>query len=349
MANNSERFLIVRLSSLGDLVHSLPVLSALRASFPEARIDWVVDARWSALIKLVDGVDEVIPLPHSILGVARCVRRLRHGRYSCALDIQSRYRSAVLAWLSGAPRRIGRHAAATREPGAARFYTERVLPTGQHVAEMNLGLAIEAGAHPSETLEFPLRVPRDSASRRLREQILLQGFRDYVILSPGAGWGSKCWPPERFGALAAELWKREGLPSLVNIAPGEQQLAADLLRAADNAKALVVCPSVEELVVLLSEARLVVAGDSGPLHLAAALNVQVLGLFGDTDAARNGPLPSGVVVQNVSTAPPMYLRGDYLRGATPSRAMLSITVDQVLAAAQQQLAKLRSGAAANLP
>lgn len=344
--SQAERFLIVRLSSLGDLVHTIPVVPVLRAIFPDARIDWVVDSRWRPLIELVEGVDEAIPFPASIVGQLQCVGRLRHARYTCALDIQSRYRSAVLGWLSGSPRRIGRHPEATREPGAAWFYTDRVMPTGKHIAEMNVSILGPVVARPgaasdlpqAAALQFPLRVPQDAASRRLRDDLLQQGLRDYVVISPGGGWTSKCWPPERFGQLAAEIWHREGLRAVINIAHGEEHLARGVVNAAAEAKPVVVSPSLHELVVLLSEARLVVAGDTGPLHLAAALGTRVLALFGDTDPARNGPLPSGTVVQNATTAPPEYLRGDYVRGSAHAPAMLSLTVNQVLSAAEQELA-----------
>src|SRR5258708_6340471 len=138
MTQTAERFLVVRLSSLGDLVHTIPAVAALRASFPDARIDWLVDRRWWPLIHLVDGLDDVIPLDRSISGQLGCVRTLRGERYTCAVDFQGLYRSALLTGLSGARRRIGRAREAAREAGAAWFYTDRVVPAGRHVAEMNL-------------------------------------------------------------------------------------------------------------------------------------------------------------------------------------------------------------------
>jgi heptosyltransferase I len=332
-----ESFLIVRLSSLGDLVHTIPVVPALRESFPRARIDWLVDSRWRPLVELVDGVDEVIPFSRSSGNAIRCVRRLRQAKYTCALDLQGRHRSALLSWLSGAPRRIGRHGQATRDPGAAWLYTERVIPAGKHIADMHVSLAVHAGARQPATLRFPLRVPNGEASMRLHNWLLHQGVRDYVVISPGGGWVSKRWPPDRFGALAAELWRQESLRAIVNIAGGEEHLAREIVRAAGAAKPLVISPSLPELAVLLAEARLVVVGDTGPLHLASALGTPVVALFGDTDPARNGPLPRGRVVQNFSTPPPAYLRGNYVRGSSYSVAMLSLTADQVLAAVQQEL------------
>jgi len=334
--NTAERFLLVRLSSLGDLVHSVPVVPALRRSFPGARIDWVADARWAPLMELVEGLDNVIPLDRSARGTLACIRRLRRARYTCAIDIQGRYRSAVLMWLAGAPRRIGRRPEATREPGAAMFYTQRVAPAGKHIVEMNLSLAVAAGAHQPAELEFPFRVPADAASR-VRETLARQGIRDYAVISPGGGWGSKCWPPERFGELCAEIWRRHELRAVINISEGEEELARGVTSAAGDAKPAVISTTIPELAALLAAARLVVAGDTGPLHLAAALGTRVVGLFGATDPERNGPLPRGAVVRNAGGEPPDYVRGDYVRRRDYDPAMLSLTVAQVLAAVEQEL------------
>src|SRR5579862_268944 len=122
MNPSPERLLAVRLSSLGDLVHTLPVIPALRAGLPDVKLDWLVDQRWAPLMKLVPGIDEVIPYDRSTFRALACVRRLRSARYSCAVDFQGLYRSAVLTWLSGARRRIGRDRTTVRQPGAERFY-----------------------------------------------------------------------------------------------------------------------------------------------------------------------------------------------------------------------------------
>src|ERR1700730_8250249 len=181
------RFLIVRLGSLGDLVHTLPAVAALRASFPSAAIDWVVEEKWSPLISLVEGIDHVIPLRRTRSGYFACVSRLRAGRYTCAVDFQGLYKSALLARLSGAARRVGFDRKTAREPGAAWFYTERVAPTGRHVAEFNLSLAVRAGAERPAAMEFPLRVPTDQV-RSMAERLALEGIAgEYVVISPGGG------------------------------------------------------------------------------------------------------------------------------------------------------------------
>ena len=252
-AVRAPKFLVIRLSSLGDLVHTIPAVAALRQTFPNAKLDWVVEKRWMALLRMIQGVDEIIPIERSLAGQISCIRRLRQARYQCAIDFQGLYKSALLARFSGAPRRIGRSRRAAREPGAAMFYNERVNPQGAHVAEMSMSLARAAGAR-ADAIQFPLRVP-DSEIRALEEWLLREGIADYVLLSPGGGWQSKCWPPERYGALCAELWRRHGVRSVVNAGPGEEELAQEVARAAGEAKPLALTPSLPELAALLAKAR----------------------------------------------------------------------------------------------
>jgi heptosyltransferase I len=338
MTSRPNRFLAVRLSSLGDLVHTLPVVPALRSAFPDAEIDWVVDWRWSPLINLVRGINEVISLRPSFPGYLRCMGRVRQAGYSCVIDFQGIYRSAILGWISGAERRIGRDRNSARERGAARFYTDRVVPVGQHVAEMSMSLAMYAGAQRPAVMQFPIQAAARDL-RRVRERLRDEGAENYVVVSPGGGWKSKCWPAERFGALCAEVWRRHAIRSVINLAPGEEQLAETVVAHSLAASPIVYCPALPELVALLSQALLVVGGDTGPLHLAAALGTRVVALFGPTNASRNGPLPHGVVIQNHSSNPPNYQRGDYVRGRSYSPEMLSITVDQVLTAAEQEMSR----------
>lgn len=332
-----NRLLAVRLSSLGDLVHTLPVVPALRTAYPDAQLDWLVDRRWSPLMKLVRGIDEVISLGPSVSGYLECMGRVRRGRYSCVIDFQGIYRSAVLGWASGAKRRIGRDRSCARERGAARFYNERVVPSGRHVAEMSMSLAVQAGARMPAEMQFPIEVPKEEAGR-IREK-LRSGGQEYIVVSPGGGWKSKCWPPERFGAICSEVWRRHGIRSVINIAPGEEEMGEAVLSNALPAQPVVYCAALPELVALMAEALVAVGGDTGPLHLAAAVGTHVVALFGPTNPGRNGPLPGGVVIQNYSAEPRNYQRGDYERGRAYSSEMLSISVDQVLAAVEQEMAR----------
>jgi heptosyltransferase I len=333
-----DRLLIVRLSSLGDLVHTLPVIPALSAAFPGAQLDWVVDSRWSPFIKLVHGISEVIPLQSSVSGYLRCMEQVRRKHYSCAIDFQGIYRSAMLPWVAGARRRIGRDRDSARERGAARFYTDRIAPSGQHVAEMSMSLAVHAGAQCPPEMQFPIKLPAEEI-KQVRERLSRERAENYLVLSPGGGWKSKCWPAERFGALCAQVWQRNEMRSVINLAPGEEQLGKEVVASSFPAKPIVYCPALPQLVALLSQALLVVGADTGPLHLAAALGTRVVALFGPTNASRNGPLPRGVVIQNYSCQPPNYQRGDYVRGRSYSPEMLSISVERVLTAVEQEMSR----------
>jgi lipopolysaccharide heptosyltransferase I len=327
---DEQNFLVVRLGSLGDLMHTLPAVAALRSGFPRARVDWVVEQKWSALVELVTVVDNVIPWRRGLFNSLAGLLDLRRRNYSRAIDFQGLYKSALLARFSGAPRRIGFDSGFAREPGAARFYSQRVIPAGQHVAAMNLSLAVAAGAPQTDVMAYPLRLPAEDLPA-LREMLEREGLGDFCVISPGGGWRSKCWPPERYGALCAELWRRLSIRAVVNAGPGEEDLARTVVASAGPAKPVVFSPALRELAALVGRARVVVAADTGPLHLAAALGTPVVALFGPTDPARNGPLPKGTVLRNASEKETTYKRGN---SYAPS--MLALSVAEVTAAVEHE-------------
>jgi heptosyltransferase-1 len=329
MIEGGERYLIVRLTALGDILHTLPAVAALRAAHRNARIDWVVERKWAPVLEGSPAISEVIPFDRgSIFGALQCVRRLKRGNYTCAIDFQGLYKSSVLAMLSSAPRRIGFERGWVREAGAAVLYTERVTPSGRHVAELNYSLAEKAGALRPARPEYPLRVPAGGAAS-VRARLAEHGISSYIVVGPGGSWRAKCWPAERYGIFCREFERRSGLRAVVIHGPGEGALAEETCRAASPATPMVMATTIEELMGLLAHARCVVAADSGPLHLAAALGAPVVGLYGPTDPARNGPFAPGAVI--VSEARREEI--SYKRRVPYSPAMLRITVEQVLDAA----------------
>jgi lipopolysaccharide heptosyltransferase I len=329
MSEGGESYLVVRLTALGDILHTLPAVAALRAAHKNARIDWVVERKWAPVLEGSLAISEVIPFDRaSIFGGVTCVRRLRQENYTCVIDFQGLYKSSVLAMLSAAPRRIGFERAWAREPGAALLYTERVIPSGRHVTELNYSLAEKAGAARPSKPEYPLRVPAGGAAS-VRARLAEQKIEAYIVVGPGGSWRAKCWPTDRYGEFCREFEKLHGLRAIVIHGPGEELLAAEVCRAANPATPIVMKTTIEELMGLLAHARCVVAADSGPLHLAAALGTPVVGLYGPTDPSRNGPFVPGAVI--VSEARPEEI--SYKRRATFSPAMLRITVEQVLKAA----------------
>jgi lipopolysaccharide heptosyltransferase I len=326
MIDGGERYLVVRLTALGDILHTLPAVAALRAAHQNARIDWVVDRKWAPVLESSPAINEIIPFDRgSLLGAVTCARRLRENKYTCAIDFQGLYKSSVLAMLSAAPRRIGFERGWARESGASLLYTERITPVGRHVAELNYSLAEKAGASRPTKPQYPLRVPSGGAAS-VRARLAESGITEYIVVGPGGSWRAKCWPSERYGHFCREFEKKYHIPAILLCAPGEESIAEEARSAAHPAAPIVMVTTLEELMGLLAHALCVIAADSGPLHLAAALGAPVVGLYGPTDPARNGPFVPGAVI--VSEARPEEI--SYKRRATYSPAMLRISVEQVL-------------------
>jgi lipopolysaccharide heptosyltransferase I len=293
-------WLIVRLGALGDIVHTLPLAAALRAWRPEARIDWLVDVRHRRILDYVAGLSSVIAVDTRRLrgatGLIAVVRRLRAAGYDLAIDAQGLLKSAALARLAGARRVLGFDRASLREPLARWAYDAAAAPRGPHVVDRALALAAAAGA-PDAPPVFSLRPPAADIVSRVRAILEIDAAQPFAVLNPGAAWPNKRWPADRFGALAQEIERRHGWRSIVAYGPGEHPLAVSVVTAADGSaadgsgrRAAELAPSsgLGDLLALLSGASLVVSGDTGPLHLAAALGRPVVGLYGPTDPARNG-------------------------------------------------------------
>ena len=344
-----ESFLVVRLGSMGDIVHTLPAVAALRRRYPQARIDWLVEARWQELVELNPHITHCIPVdtvgwrrqPFTSVtwrAIIQKVRVLRRNRYDCAIDFQGLYKSAVLAWLADAHQRLGFHERFLREPGCFVFYTERVVPAPRwaspsgtaHIIELNLALVARLDAEPQRPLVFDLVTTADDETY-VENQLREHGLDEFFILSPGGGWESKCWPVERYAELHDALVRQRGWRGVVNVGPGEELLAAAIERLARAAKPVHFATRPRQFIALARRAQMVISGDTGPLHLAAVLGTPVVGLYGPTDPVRNGPYgPRVAVVYNPGVARVSYKRE---RGYSP--AMLSISVEQVLTAVER--------------
>lgn len=338
----------MRLGSMGDIIHTLPAATALRQTFPEVSLGWLVEERWAELLctlpeprfgprsprrPLVDRVHTVntISWRRSLFStqtweqVAAGLSELRAQRYEVAVDFQGAVRSALVARWSGAPVVYG--AAQPRENVASMIYTRQVMVRGGHVVEQNLSLA-EAFAHrplAMPTIEFP----HDPAAEKQCEDRLRQ-IGDFVLLNPGAGWGAKQWPAERYGQVARRL-AQDGLKSLINFGPGEEPLVR-AVESASNAAAQGIRCSLTELIAITRRARLFIGGDTGPVHLAAALGIPAVAIFGPTNPARNGPFGTRSIVLRNSASPTTHSRR-----AQPDPGMLQISSDDVVAAARKLL------------
>ena len=320
------RFLLVRLGSLGDVIHALPAASALRDAFPEARIDWLIEPKWRRLLEGNPDLTEIISLEKkSAAGLINTARKLRAAHYTCAIDFQGLYKSALPALASRAPRRIGFPSTYAREGFASLFYTDRINPRGAHKVDHNLTLAEAAGAarRPSPP-RFPLTL-RSEDEKQVTQELARHNIADFYVLNPGGGWRSKCWPPERYGELHHRLAVQRGWRAIISFGPGEESLAQELVSAAGTPAPVALSLGLGSLMALLRRAKFVISADTGPLHLASALGSPVVGLYGPTAPARNGPYGG----QNIVIRNPGKSETTYRRGASYSSPMLSITVDQV--------------------
>jgi heptosyltransferase I len=346
----SRRILIVRLSAMGDIIQGLPAAVMLRQEFPHATIGWLIEERWAELLcalstprsgrrsperPLVDAIHTVrLKQWRSSLfdtqtweRIAASLSDLRSRQYDAAIDLQGAARSALLARWSGATTIYG--AAQPRENIASLWYTHKNITRAPHVVEQYAEIAQEVIGKPSAIpdAEFPRDPVADQAvEKRLRELDLC----DFVMLNPGAGWGAKQWPAERYGEVAQGL-ARNGIRSFINFGPGEESLA----KAAEGASAgtaRAASFSIGELIALTRRARLFIGGDTGPMHLAAALHVPVVAVFGPTDPVRNGPFRTRSIVLRHPDSPTTLSHRNQ-----PDPGLLAITPGEVIAAALKLL------------
>jgi lipopolysaccharide heptosyltransferase I len=345
-----EEILIVRTSALGDILHGIPVAGALKERFPQCRITWVVDERYRDLLDGHPWVDRIVMIRlkegmRSLLhdrgrrnwtGVARMLRRLR---FDVAIDLQGLMRSGFITYLSGAPVRIGFPKGHVRET-LNRLFTNlrpQSIPSRSHVIDRNLALLHPLGIHTREK-RFSLRVPpsvEDGVQQYLLE---MDAGRDAlrVAVNPAAGWITKQWSPHRYAEIADRISKAWDATVFLLWGPGERGLAEQVKRHMQTPGHPVPEMGLAALTAFLRGCDVFIGGDSGPLHLAAALGVPVLGLYGPSDPVRNGPFrDTDRVVTVGEPCGPCYKRNC----ARPS-CMDSIPVEQVWDAVTGMVASL---------
>ena len=330
------RILIVRLGALGDIVHALPAAAALRDTWPESRIEWLVDARHRHILELVPVIDERVLLPVSIRAQLGVVSALRQRHYDVAVDLQGLIKSAMLARAAGARRTAGFRASQLREKPAGLFYTEaHGSADARHVVRKNLALVRALGARDGEP-RFPLRVPSSPVTGAVSTFPGLGAGVPFALLIAGAAWPNKRWPPERFGGVAAALRDRHRLASVVVWGPGEERLAQAAVESSRGAAHAAPPTSIHDLVALTAEAALVVGGDTGPLHIGVALGRPVVAIHGPTSPVRNGPLTQDDAVVSRSDV----CRCHHQRRCTADQWCLDdIGVEDVMNAIERRLAR----------
>jgi heptosyltransferase I len=348
------RILIVRLGAMGDILHALPAVTALRAALDRnhagSSIGWAIEPQWSPLLRadsapadckrgpqmpVVDRLHSVPakswarhPLSLSTLGGVRILRsELQSQRYDVCIDLQGAIRSAWIGRMARAPRMIGE--ANPREPLARWLYRERIATSGAHVVEQAMEV-VNAIFKDELPYEGPV-LPVDAVADGWCETWLAERSIDrFVLINPGAGWGAKCWPAERYAAVAAELSDR-GFATVVNIGPRESKLA-QAFSSIRNTRTFPMAGSIGQLIACTRRASLFIGGDTGPLHLAASLNIPTVGIYGPTNPARNGPYGNRAVILRHPAS-----KRDHTRRTEPETGLMTITVTDVLEAAHQLL------------
>lgn len=346
------RVLIVRLGAMGDILHALPAVTALRQRHPEWFLGWAVEPQWQGLLaagdapaRMAAGERPTMPLvdrihhvpakkwarspisPDTLSDIGSVRRELRAARYDVCVDLQGAVRSAMIARLAKPARLIGE--AVPREPLARRFFSEKVETTGVHVIEQ----AVEVANHIADDhLSYiPPSLPRSPQAEAWCDRTIARG-KSLVLVNPGAGWGAKRWPAQRYGTLAGAL-NALGYKVVVNAGPGEDDISREVV-AASGGVAIALSMTLDQLIAVTRRAVLVVAGDTGPLHLGCMLGVPVVGIFGPTDPARNGPfgVPFRVLRHPDS-------KRNHKRHREPEVGLLTISSVDVLAAAEELLAE----------
>jgi heptosyltransferase-1 len=332
---------------MGDILHALPAITALRQAHPDWVIDWVVEPRWRALLAAEgnSGSGPTQPLiDHLHLAPTRIWRKapfnrqtiheinalraaMKTAEYDAVLDLQGAIRSAIVARLASGKRLIGE--AEPRERAARWLFSERIATSGAHVIEQDVELASAIAG--DKLVPVPPLLPIDPAAEAWADEILPQTFHQpSVLINPGAGWGAKRWPVERYAAVAHCLIAA-GCRILINVGPGEEPLADAILRQTSGAAIPLIC-SLAQLIAITRRVSLVIAGDTGPLHLACALSRPVVGIYGPTDPSRNGPFGTRSIVLRSPES-----RRDHSRLHAPEAGLLTIQPDAVLRAANALL------------
>jgi lipopolysaccharide heptosyltransferase I len=339
------RILIVKLGSIGDIVHGLPALAAIRSGLPSAHITWAVETRSAEILRGNPMIDRLIELDTKGLGgqgsvneilkgLKAQVGELRQGKYDVAVDMQGLIKSAVVSKLSGAKRRFGFSGKALREPASRILLTDAVrIPPKTHIVRKNLLLTKAAiGVDIPSTLEFPIAINDQDAAEAAR--VIARVGSRFAIVNPAGGWPTKLWAAANYGRLADLLWDRLGLPSVVVTGPGESHLSAAAFAASKRGKVFPAELSLKGFFALAQNAAVYVGGDTGPTHLAIAAGAPVVGIFGPTEWWRNGSTnPNDICVERTD----LGCRIDCHRRSCSNWICMDIPVERVFDAVSARL------------
>lgn len=332
-----RHILLIKPSSMGDIVHAMPTCAAIRRAYPKARLTWLVKREWAGLVERIEGVDRVWPVDSTLIGWLSQVSPLRAEHFDLVIDLQGLLRSAAIGWLSGSPLLVG---FANGREGSPWFYSKSVpVPSLEmHAVDRYLVVAKAVGAVAFGTPEFHFRIPqadRDEVERLLLRSGVTPGT-SWVAMNVSARWPTKRWPAESFAEVADRL-QQEGYGPVVLIGGPDERAEVAAVRGKMKVPAidLAGASTVGLLPALLSKASLLITNDSGPMHIAAAVGTPVVALFGPTSAVLTGPYGAGhsVLTGNVSCRP-CFSRT--CSNVLPLECLRTVSPEQVLAAARAQ-------------
>lgn len=340
------RILIVKLSAIGDIVHALPAVAAIRANLPDAEISWVVEQRSAEIVRGSSVVDHLIEIDtrsmrggkvidEILLDMTKQAKLIRQRKYDIAIDFQGLIKSAVIAKVSGAKRRWGFSRSGLREPAGRFLLTDTVkTPDKCHVIRKNLHLAAGAlgFAYDDTRLEFPIATTDEH--RAEADAILSQMGERFAILNPGGGWVTKLWHAEKFGQLADRIYDETGMTSLVATGPAESELAERVAAASRTGRLTLAEPSLRGFYEIARRAAVYVGGDTGPTHIAIAAGAPTVGIFGPTEWWRNGSLAAGDICVSRED---IDCRVDCHRRTCDKWICMDISVETVFNAVRQRI------------
>lgn len=338
--------LIVKLGSIGDIVHTLPSLAAMRKAMPGAEISWVVEERSAEILQgnaLIDNLIEIDTrslrggkiIEEILLDAGRQIKELRSFSFDIAIDYQGLLKSAMIAKLSGAKRRWGFARKALREPAGRFVMTDSAdIPPQTHIIRKNLLLTSKALNIEVPVADFEFPIAASPAHVAEASQIIAKTGGRFALLNPAGGWVTKLWSTAKFGQLADRLWEQKGLESIVVTAPREIELANEVSRNYRTGKLHIAQPSLKGFYELAKHASVYVGGDTGPTHLAVAAGAPMVGLFGPTEWWRNGsPNPDDICVERTDIG----CRVDCHRRTCSNWICMDSDVDTVFAAVETRL------------
>ncbi len=330
-----QRILIIKLGSIGDVVHTLPTLNALRKRFVNSYISWLVEPKAKDILTGHPALDEVIVFERTkspiktVASFLRVIKKLRRSRCDAVLELQGSLKGGLLAWLSGTPVRLGFKAGSSRVEWLSTLFTNMKVSEGDapHILERNLNFAKRLGAENDE-ISFNIAIGIQE-SKYIDSFLRSKGIerKRMVILHPGVTWATKKWPLERYGELADRIKAHfEDVDVVLTYGPGERHLVEEARRLSKSSP-IISCPTtLGQLIALLDRCQTMISSDTGPLHIAAALGKRVIGLYGPIDFRRNGPYGDGnfVVKKDLPCLP------CWRRKCKTLSCMNGITVSEVL-------------------